>query len=133
MIAAGWPEDGSEEWSRQLRLRARNCCLLADSFFAAGFTPVIDDVVIGDRLLDFLSDLHSRPLRFVLLLPEAAVVRDRDASRPTKHVFDRWGHLDATTREHTPKVGLWLDTSRLSADETVEAILRRGPGEALVP
>ncbi len=131
MIAAGWPEDGSAEWHRQLRLRARNACLLADSFFEAGFTPVIDDVVIGSRLHDFLSDLRSRPLRFVLLLPSAGVVQERDAGREAKHVFERWGHLDAVIREETPKLGLWLDTSALTAGETVAAILA-GWDKALV-
>ena len=56
MIVSGglWVnEEPAEEAQRQLRLRGRNACLLADSFFEAGFTPVIDDVVIGSRLGEF--------------------------------------------------------------------------------
>jgi predicted kinase len=124
-----WPqEEPLEEARRQLALRGKHTCLLADSFFEAGFTPVIDDVVIGSRLEEFRTHLRSRPLRFVLLTPRIEVVRDRDAGRD-KHVFDIWGHLDDVAREETPRVGLWLDSSDMTAEETVAAILERA-GEA---
>ena len=32
----------------------------------------------------------------------------------------------------TPRIGLWLDTSDMTVDETLAEILRRGPGEAIV-
>ena len=99
--------------------------MLADSFFEAGFTPVVDDVVIGSRLAEFRSDLRNRPLLFVMLAPSADVVRQRDAQRAEKQVFDTWGHLDEAMRRETPKVGLWLDSSGMTAEETVEEILRR--------
>ena len=61
-----WPDgEPTSEATRQLRLRGRNVALLADSFFEAGFTPVIDDVVIGSRLDELRSDLRARPLFFV--------------------------------------------------------------------
>ena len=119
-----WPqEEPEDEANRQLRLRTRNVCMLADSYLEAGFTPVIDDVVIGARLDDFLHDLRGRPIRFVLLAPSLEEVQRRDATRSTKHVFSIWGHLDAAMRKETPDIGLWLDSSALTADETVDAIL----------
>ena len=128
-----WPnEEPDDEARRQLRLRAKNCCLLADSYRDAGFTPVIDDVVIGSRLNDFLADIQSRPIRFVLLTPERETVRKRDAERGYKTVFATWGHLDEDMRHDTPLVGLWLDTTAMSAEETVDAILARAD-EALLP
>ncbi len=134
IISGGlWPQQQpQDEAERQLRLRTRNVCLLADSYFEAGFTPVIDDVVIGSRLDDFLHDLGSRPIRFVVLIPRLDVVERRDAERSTKHVFSIWSHLDASLRGHSPRAGLWLDTSDFTADETVEAILA-GAEEALLP
>lgn len=117
------PDD--EEGRRQLALREKHCCLLADSFFEAGFTPVIDDVVIGTWLEAFQANLRSRPLLFVMLAPRPDVVRERDATRPEKHVFDTWGYLDAVVRNETPKDGLWIDSSDLSAEETVDEIVRR--------
>lgn len=137
MIVTGgvWPDGqpsgtstvwGDEaEGQRQLRLRCRNACLVADSFFEAGFTPIVDDVIIGGRLQHFRDDLHSGPLLFVLLTPDLDIVHERDATRPDKHVFDKWGYLDEVMRAEKPKVGLWLNSSRMTGDETVDEILRR--------
>ena len=128
-----WPDgEPQQEAMRQLRLRGRNVALLADSFFEAGFTAVVDDVVIGTRLDELRSDLASRPLLFVLLTPRLDVVRERNRQRPGKDVFEAWRHLDAVAREETPRVGLWLDTSEQSAEESAEEILRRAPREAVV-
>jgi len=128
MILRGglWPDgEPQDEAMRQLRLRGRNCCLLADSFFEAGFSAVIDDVVIGARLDDFLADLSSSPLYFVLLTPSVEVVSGRDSARQRKHVFDKWSHLDGVMRAETRRVGLWLDSSAMTAEQTVDAILAR--------
>ena len=128
MIVTGglWPDgEPRDEAMRQLRLRGRHVCLLADSFFDAGFTPVIDDVVIGSRLDECRSDVRNRPLLFVMLAPRAEVVSTRDSGREQKNVFDTWGHLDEVMRAQTPRVGLWLDTSEMTAEETVDEIVRR--------
>ncbi len=121
----GGVRGGQDEGRRQLRLRGRHASMLADSFFAAGFTPVIDDIAIGARLAEFRSDVRSRPLLFVMLAPPPYVVRERDATRAEKHVFDRWGHLDEVMRSETPQAGLWLDSSAQTPEETVDEILRR--------
>ena len=119
------PDDEPEnEGRRQLRLRGRNACLLADSFFEAGFTPVVDDVVVGFRLERFVQDIKNRPLLFVLLAPRLEVVSRRDATRSEKHVFETWSFLDEVMRTETPRIGLWIDSSELTAEETVEVILR---------
>ena len=128
-----WPDgEPQSEAMRQLRLRGRNVALLADSFFEAGFTPVVDDVVIGTRLAELRSDLWSRPLLFVLLTPRLEAVRERNRQRPNKDVFEAWRHLDAVAREETPRVGLWLDTSEQSAEESAAEILRRAWHEGIV-
>ena len=124
-------EEPADEAQRQRRLRGRHACMLADSFFEAGFTPVIDCVVIGSRLGEFRSQLRSRPLLFVLLTPRLDIVRQRDNERPGKHVFDTWRHLDQRMRDETPREGLWLDSSDMSAEETVDEILSR-TDEALI-
>jgi chloramphenicol 3-O-phosphotransferase len=128
-----WPDGEPRlEAMRQLRLRGRNVALLADSFFEAGFTPIIDDVVVGTRLGELRADLRSRPLLFVLLTPALDVVRERNRQRPNKDVFEAWGHLDAVARKETPRLGLWLDTSKQTAEESAEEILRRAWTEAVV-
>src|SRR5262245_31855734 len=128
-----WPDgEPQAEAIRQLRLRGRHVALLADSFFEAGFTPVVDDVVIGSRLAELRSDLRSRPLLFVLLTPRLEVVRARNRERPDKDVFEAWRHLDAVARQETPRVGLWLDTSDQKAEESAAEILRRAWQEGVV-
>ena len=128
-----WPDgEPRSEAMRQLRLRGRNVALLADSFFAAGVTPIIDDVVIGTRLDELRTDLRSRPLLFVLLTPALDVVRERNRRRPNKDVFEAWRHLDAIARNETPRLGLWLDTSEQTPEESAEEILRRAWTEAIV-
>jgi chloramphenicol 3-O-phosphotransferase len=98
---------------------------LADSFAEAGFVPVIDDVVISVSVLDgYTAGLHSRPLLFVQLAPSLDVIRGRDAGRH-KQVFEMWSHLDATMRTEMKPYGLWLDTSMMTAAETVDEILAR--------
>jgi chloramphenicol 3-O-phosphotransferase len=140
MVVAGgvWPDgdgldqDGNPQGEalRQLELRARNVCLLANSFGEAGVVAIIDDVVIGTRLEAFRSMLTGRPLWFVLLVPNLERVAERNATRGSDAVFERWRHLDATTREETERVGLWLDSSELSAEETVARILEDGGASA---
>jgi hypothetical protein len=125
----GQPHD---EAMRQLRLRGRQVALLADSFFEAGFTPVIDDVVIGTRLAELRAD--SQPAA-ALRPPRAAARRDprRNRGRPGKDVFEAWKHLDTVAREETPRVGLWLDTSDQTPEESAAEVLRRAWSEGRAP
>ncbi len=113
------PKDESE---RQMLLRRRNVRLLAESFVAEGFTTVMDDVVVSSSVLDLYRQL-SVPLRFVQLSPRLDVVEARDAARH-KQVFELWSHLDEQRlRWPEPRPGLWLDTSDMDVDQTVQAIL----------
>jgi chloramphenicol 3-O-phosphotransferase len=132
MIVSGgeWPKPPkpSGEAGRQLRLRYRNAALLARSFYDHGFTAVIDDVAIGERLEDYRADLEAVPSYLVVLAPSVDVVAKRDAGRD-KNVFDVWGYLDGVLRETMQGVGIWIDTSDMSVDDVVDAILRRLPDE----
>jgi chloramphenicol 3-O-phosphotransferase len=129
-----WPDDAPpDEAMRQLRLRGRHVALLADSFCAAGFTTVIDDVVISSRLAELQSDVRSRPLFFVLLLPRLDVVQRRNAQRPNKNVFEAWKHLHDVAVRETPRLGLWLDTSEQTPEESARTILTRVWEEGEIP
>lgn len=123
-------EPRDEAW-RQLRLRSKHVAMIADSFLEHGFWPVIDDVVVGGRLNDVLEDIRSLPIYFVMLLPRLDVVEHRDRTREEKHVFDVWQHLDEVARTETPRQGLRIDSSDMTAEETVDEILRRAD-EALI-
>jgi gluconate kinase len=125
----GPPQD---EADAQLELRRTNICLLADSFAGAGFLPIIDDVVVAPVVLDgYRRRLKTRPLLLVELVPRLDVVQARDRDRD-KHVFSIWRHLDTQLQTSMPRVGLWIDTSDMTAEQTADAIAAN-LGEALIP
>ena len=125
-------EEPANEALRQYRLRTTNVALLADSFVAANIVPVVDDTVVErSRVAEYLADLNTRPLRLVLLAPPREVALERDRVRGYKQVGHIWGHLDEVMRAEMVGIGLWLDNSALSPDETVDTILARAD-EAVV-
>jgi predicted kinase len=124
-------EEPREEASRQLEVRRTSMCRIADTFADAGFVVVLDDVVVSPGVLAaYQAELRAHPLAFVQLTPSLEVVRDRDAGRD-KHWFEVWAHLDTQMRQWDPRPGLWLDTSALTVEETVDAILDRVDEAAL--
>ena len=141
MIVSGaeWPvasqttinTDVESEAARQLRLRLHNMCLLARSFFDAGFTVVLDDIVVGRRIDDLREYLAEVDFMFVMLAPNIEAVRERERQRGTA-LWREWEWLTDSILAATPDIGLWLDSSSQSADETVDEIMRRAWDEALV-
>uniref|UniRef100_UPI000B82959C AAA family ATPase n=1 Tax=Saccharopolyspora kobensis TaxID=146035 RepID=UPI000B82959C len=122
----------SEEALRQLRLRHRLTAQTADAYFAEGFAVVAQDVVLGEHLAELVEQIHSRPLLVVVLAPDVEAIADREAGRG-KTAYDTWAiaELNAVLHEQTPRLGLWLDTSGQTPEQTIEEILRRWP-EAVV-
>jgi predicted kinase len=120
----------SEEAWRQLRLRYRLAALTADTYYEAGFSVVIQDVVIGPILTTYVNGIRARPLVLVVLAPRPEVVAVREAARTKVAYGDDAATvtaLDSAIRQETPRIGLWIDTSTQSPDETVDEIIRRGP------
>ncbi len=109
----------------QLRLRLKNLCLLGTSFFEAGFTVVLDDIILGDRWLHLQEDLQGVPFSLVVLAPRVDVVaQKRDTSRSKLPQGQAWAaYLDHALRTTMAGVGLWIDTSKETPEETVEHIL----------
>ena len=62
----------------------------------------------------------------VVLCPNTAVVAAREAARAKKG-YGVWSveQLDAVLRNETPRIGMWLDSSELSPEETVNEIIER--------
>ena len=134
MVVAGRHEmtaSPTEEARRQLRLRYRLGAATADAYHRAGFAVVVQDVVIGPALADYVDMLRSRPLVVVVLAPRPEVVAAREAAR-AKDAYagpDDLAALDAALRSDTPAIGLWLDTSELTPEATVDEIAARGLAE----
>lgn len=119
----------SEEAWAQLRLRYRLGAVTADAYHEAGFSVVVQDVVIGPVLADYVDSIRARPLVVVVLVPLADVVAQREAARAKRGYGDDAigiGELDRALRNETPRIGFWLDNSDQDPDETVDEIVARG-------
>lgn len=133
------PADPPAEAVRQLRLRYALAARVADGYADAGFTVVVQDIVIGGHLTDMVAAIRTRPCYVVVLAPRAEAVLERDRARQAargKLAYKPGDlsvvQLDARMRKETPHIGLWLDTSEQTVDETVEEILARAYTEAAV-
>lgn len=124
----------TDEAVAQLRLRYKLSAMVADEYATAGFTAVVQDVVIGKMLAEYVELVRTRPFRLVVLDPSPEAIARREAGR-TKSAYGPGGwsieQLYALFREETPRLGLWLDTTNQTAHETVTTILARAD-EALV-
>ncbi len=133
------PANPPTEAIRQLRLRYAMAALVADAYADAGFTVVLQDIILGSYLTDLVKAIQTRPRHVVVLAPRADVVQSRDDARRAarRKVAYQAGdedvaELDAHLRHKTPRLGLWLDTSDQTVDQTVEEILQRVWTEAVV-
>ncbi|QFZ24716.1 AAA family ATPase [Saccharothrix syringae] len=117
------PDSGAEA-EAQLLLRYRLAAATADGYAGDGWTAVVQDVVLGGHLRTFVDAVRTRPRYVVVLAPSPEVVARREAARP-KTGYGAWtvADLDRGLRDGTPRLGLWLDTSDQTPDQTVDAIL----------
>jgi cytidylate kinase len=138
MVVAGREEmtaEPTEEAWAQLRLRYRLGAATAEAYHEAGFAVVVQDVVVGEVLAPYVASISRRPLVVVVLAPRPDVVAAREAARAkTAYRADMSGitAMDQGLREATPRIGLWLDTSEQTREETVDEIVRRGLAEGSV-
>lgn len=137
MIVSGgeWPGEAGEptgEAASQLRLRLHNACLVALSFLDAGFTVVVDDIIIGERFDDLRADLAGLQFRLVVLAPDLATVIARDEAR-NHTVGEEWArYLDREQRKTMAGRGLWVDSSGQTAAETADEVMSRLEDEGLI-
>ncbi|KOU70957.1 phosphotransferase [Streptomyces sp. MMG1533] len=127
MIVSGREEyepGAGGEGEAQLRLRYRLSAATADAYAQAGFTAVVQDVVLGEDLAAYVRLVRTRPLHVVVLAPGPEAVAAREAGR-AKTGYGAWtvAELDGVLRASTPRIGLWLDNSALTVAETVDTIV----------
>jgi adenylylsulfate kinase-like enzyme len=125
--------NGSRQMQEELTLRYKIAAMVADEYAAAGFTAVVQDVILGSDLATFAAAVRSRPFGIVVLVPDQEAVARREAERRKNAYVDGWTieGLDTELHEKTAKLGLWLDTSHQTPSQTVDEILARLP-ETLV-
>jgi hypothetical protein len=133
-VVRGWKHfDDADpaEARRHLDLRYHLSALVADEYAAAGLTAVVQDNIYGPDVVTWLNRLHARPLHLVVLRPSVDVVEQRHEERRQRlgKVAFRNGYTatlndrDVATTPHD--LGLWLDTSHQTSDQTVDDILAR--------
>lgn len=117
----------SAEALAQLQLRYDIATTVAPMYLAGGFTVVYQDIIIGQTLAEIVAKLRLHPLYVIVLCPEATVVATREAERGKRGYGNEAevAAFDQVLRTETPHLGLWLDTSTLTAAETVDQILAR--------
>jgi predicted kinase len=120
---------GDPEAERQLALRHSITALTADRYAAEGFTVVVQDLFVGASLQRFLDQLTTRPLSLVMLAPDVGTIMQRETERTKVGYGDLWSirDFDLKVRTETPHIGLWLDSSQQTPDETVTEIVARLP------
>lgn len=128
MIVNGAAEMGpvlSEEAKAQLALRHRLACDAARAYVEAGFAVVYQDILIGTSLKDVAERLADLDPMIVVLNPKADVLAKRDAARHKTGYSEGFPPevLAGALERETPRLGLWLDTSQMTAEEVVERIL----------
>jgi hypothetical protein len=122
-----------DEAMRQLRLRYQLAATVTDGYAAAGFSVVVQDILLEDELPRMTALIRSRPLYVIVLAPDPAAVAARERGRG-KSAYGTWqiDQLDRSLRHRTPRIGLWLDTTTQTPEQTVAEILTRARTEAAV-
>ncbi len=142
MIVGGAVDMGADpdpEADRQLALRYRHGALLCESFVSEGYVAVHAENMYGSAVEQHLRSLRcARSL--VVLRPRPDVIERRERDRGT-NAYEPWvppggSLLDAIIRfdewvAETPRIGLWIDSSDLTIEETVNAILDRWEDAAI--
>jgi len=132
-IASGRVEMTSEpnaDALAQLRLRYRLAAAAADAYCEAGFTVALEDVVVGRLLEEYRSMIRSDPCHVIVLVPSIETLSAREQARADTGYIGGWT-VEAHHEEFvatTPRLGLWLDTSDQTPEETVDEILARTGG-----
>lgn len=132
-VTSGWVHVGAAdaaESRRLLDLRYRLSSMVATEYAQAGFTTVVQDNIYGDDVVAWLDRVPG-PCHLVVLRPSVEVVEQRDAARRRLlgKIAYRDGFTPAINDQHvanTPHdLGLWIDTSDQTPDQTVDEIVRR--------
>jgi hypothetical protein len=130
----GWVHAGDAdeaEARRLLDLRYRLSSQVADEYASAGFTTVVQDNIYGADVERWLDRIFCTPRHLVVLRPRVEVVEARDAKRQRTlgKVAYRGGYMPAINDRHVAgtrrDLGLWLDTSDQTPEQTVEEIIER--------
>lgn len=114
----------TDEAQAQLELRYDLAASTADTYAAAGFDVIVQDIILGPELRRFVDRITSPQRYLVVLSPSVSVLEWREQQRQKEgYVHFSPGALDNVLRTETDRIGYWLDSSAQSPDETVDEII----------
>jgi cytidylate kinase len=126
-------ENPSEEALNQLDMRYEITAEVAKQYFDNGFTVVVQDNYLGEKLDFFTALLEDYPVYVIVLCPDVETIKQREAQRgKTGYTGFTVEDLYNGFMETTSRIGLWLNTSRMTIEETVNEILERAEKEARI-
>ena len=125
MVVNGRAAPNTPAWDDELRLRYTQAAAAADRYADAGYDVVWQDCVIGPLLGEVEGWVRTRPFHVVVLAPKPSVVAHREAHRHKRGYGGSWTveELDAILKHETPKIGTWIDSSALTAEETADRVV----------
>jgi hypothetical protein len=123
MIAAGRrpPWDDGEEGGARRELTVRNACALAANLAAAGYTPIVCDLLTDRTAALYRTLLAPAAVTIVLLLPSFDAVDQRNASRTPPVAAEGLRALYESQRRLSDFDHL-LDTTSLNAAAVAERL-----------
>lgn len=134
MIVSGREEmsdNPSEEALNQLHMRYHITANVAKEYYDNGFTVIVQDNYLGDKLMYFVDLLRNYQVYVIVLCPSIKTIEQREKYRgKTGYIGFTVDSLYRSFMDNTPRIGLWLDTSNMSAEETVNEIIKRAENEA---
>jgi cytidylate kinase len=108
----------------QLDLRYDLAAMAADRCAEDGFDAIVQDLILGKDLADFVKRIASPERYLVVLSPRVSALEWREEMRrKAAHLHLSAEALDEVLRRETAQIGYWLDCSAQTTEETVEDIL----------
>jgi chloramphenicol 3-O-phosphotransferase len=108
----------------QLNLRYDLAAMTADRFAEEGYDVIVQDVILGKDLADFVKRIETPERYLVVLSPRVSALEWREEQRSKAgYVHFSPAGLDDVLRRETAQIGYWLDSSTQTPDETVQDIL----------
>jgi predicted kinase len=120
-------EPATAEATAQLHLRYELSARTADAYAAAGFVAVVQDVILAEDVEPYLASLATAQRYLIVLAPRTDVVERRERARNKTGYGKDWtpDSLAPYLWRDTPHIGLWIDTSEQTPEDTVAELLAR--------
>ncbi len=125
--------DYSQSAVEQLMLRYKLAANVANQYYKAGFSVVVQDTYLGKEVHSFLKAFESNSVYFITLNPSVEAIMEREKKRD-KTGYTTWEvePLYEVLINENPRLGLWIDSSDMTPEETLSEIIKRAESEARI-